>query len=85
MKTITRRIRRLELGAGVIETAESRRDRELAEELLHRRAAWRLREGIPEPTEESEEDLRGMTLAAILIQGRQRARARNLASREDPA
>ena len=72
MKTIIRRLRRLEIGAGVIETAASRRDAELAEVLRRRIAAGRARAGLPEATVESREDVSGLSLEEILQRGRQR-------------
>jgi hypothetical protein len=80
MKTISRRIRKLEIGAGVTETAASRGGRELAEELLRRRNAWRAREGLPpERLPEPDEACRGLSLADILLQGR-RKRALDMAA-----
>jgi hypothetical protein len=47
MKTMARRIRKLEVGAGIVETEESRREREQVE-ILHRRlAAGLVRVGEP--------------------------------------
>lgn len=71
MKSISTRIHKLEVGVGLIETAASRRDRELGEILKRRRAARRAREGLP-PEEPDEEDLSGFTLTEILHRGRAR-------------
>jgi len=73
MKAIDRRLRKLEVATGIVETEESRRDRALAEELRRRRDAWLTREGLPIPPEPEPEDFSGMTLAEILITGRRRA------------
>jgi hypothetical protein len=75
--TITKRILKLELGAGLIETEESRRTRELVETIKRRRAARRVREGLPplESDEHQREDLRGLTIVEILQRGRARAHA----------
>ena len=73
MKTILRRLHRLEIGAGVIETAGSRRDREFAEILRRRIAAGRARVGVLEATVESRrEDLSGPFCVEILQRGRRR-------------
>jgi hypothetical protein len=81
MKAISTRIRKLEVGAGFIETEESRRTRELVETIRRRRAARRAREGLP-AEEPDEDDLSGLTLTDILHRGRARARARTLAGEE---
>jgi len=81
MNSIRTRIRKLEMGAGLIETEASRRDRELGEILRRRRAARLAREGLP-PEEPDEEDLSGLTLVEILLHGRARARARVLEEKE---
>ena len=75
--TITKRILKLELGAGLIETEESRRTRELVETIKRRRAARRVREGLPplEPDERQREDLTGLSIVQILQRGRARAHA----------
>jgi hypothetical protein len=65
--TITKRILKLELGAGLIETAESRHARETLEALRRRRAARLAREGLPpEEPDDEREDLSGLTLSQIL-------------------
>lgn len=66
--TITKRIQKLELGAGLIETEESRRTRELVETIRRRRAARRAREGLPpeEPDEADRKHLRGLTLSQVI-------------------
>src|SRR5229473_23199 len=75
--TITKRILKLELGAGLIETEESRRTRDLVETIKRRRAARRVREGLPpeDPDERRREDLTGLSIAEILRRGRARAHA----------
>jgi hypothetical protein len=74
MKTITRRLLRLEGRLGLVETEESRRARDLMETLRRRRAARLAREGRLESDTVEREDLSGLTLAEILQRGRQRAR-----------
>ena len=77
MKTATaKRILKLELGAGVIETAASRRMREAAQAILRSRAARRASEGLPPEKldEPPREDLSGLTVAQCI----RRARARRL-------
>ena len=65
--TITKRILKLELGAGLIETEESRRTRELVETIKRRRAARRARERLPPEEPEAErEGLSGMSRSQIL-------------------
>ena len=65
--TITKRILKLELGAGLIETAESRHARETLEALRRRRAARLAREGLPpEEPDDERENLSGLTLSQIL-------------------
>jgi hypothetical protein len=78
--TITKRILKLELGEGLIETEESWRTRELVETIKRRRAARRAREGLPpeEPDEARREDLTGLTIAEVLRRGRARAHAGHL-------
>jgi len=81
MKTIAKRILKLELGAGLIETEESRRTRELVETIRRRRAARRAREGLPpeEPDEAQREDLSGLSLREVVQRGCASACARALA------
>jgi hypothetical protein len=74
MKTITRRLLRLEGRFGLVETEESRRARELVETLRRRRAARLAREGRLESDTVEREDLSGLTLVEILQRGWQRAR-----------
>ena len=74
MKTITRRLLRLEERLGLADTAERRRDRELVETLLRRRAARLAPAGLPEASAEDREKLSGLTMVEILQHGRQRAR-----------
>jgi len=78
MKTVARRIRKLEVGAGLIETEESRRKREQVEILERRLAAGRARAGKPARTLTASElaELAGMSIEDILLRGRQRARER---------
>jgi hypothetical protein len=66
--TITKRILKLELGAGLIETAESRRAREALEALRRRRASRLAREGLPpeEPDKTERENLSGLTLSQVM-------------------
>jgi hypothetical protein len=65
--TITKRILKLELGAGLIETAESRRAREALEALRRRRASRLAREGLPEEPDKTErENLSGLTLSQVM-------------------
>ena len=66
--TITKRILKLELGAGLIETEESRRTRELVETIKRRRAARLAREGLPpeKPDNAERENLSGLTLSQVL-------------------
>lgn len=66
--TITKRILKLELGAGLIETAESRRAREALEALRRRRAARLAREGLPpeEPDKAERKNLSGLTLSQVM-------------------
>jgi len=66
--TITKRILKLELGAGLIETEESRRAGEALEALRQRRAARLAREGLPpeEPDVAERENLSGLTLSQVL-------------------
>lgn len=71
MKTITRRLCRLEGRFGVVETEETRRVRAVAETLRRRIAAGQARVGNPERVVE---DLSGLTMEEILLRGRQRAR-----------
>jgi len=78
MKTMARRIRKLEVGAGLIETEESRREREFAENVERRLAAGRARAGLPPRTLSDSErrELAGMSVEEILLRGRLRARDR---------
>jgi hypothetical protein len=82
MKTIIGRLRRLEIGAGVIETAGSRRNAELAEILTRRIAAGRARVGLPEATVESREDVSGLTCVEILQRGRLLAREASIEAKQ---
>jgi hypothetical protein len=79
MKTMARRIRKLELGTGLIETEESRREREQVEILQRRIAAGRARAGLPPRTFTDSElaELAGMSIEDILLRGRLRARERS--------
>ena len=80
MRTIARRLQRLEEGFAL--GPETEQDRQLRERIkaAHRRAAERrAREGLP-PEEPDEEDLSGLTLTEILHRGRARARAKTLAN-----
>ena len=81
-KAVVRRIRILEVGAGLVETAESRRAREELEILRQRIAAGRVRAGLSPSKDEDEEDLSGLTVVEILNRGRQRARERNFAAHQ---
>jgi len=78
MKAITRRILRLELQAGLIETEESRREREQVEILERRITAGRARVGLPPRTFTDTElgELAGMSVEDVLLRGRLRARER---------
>jgi hypothetical protein len=79
MKTISRRLRKLEhgLGIGVVETDEQRRSREHLEAFLRRVAARRAREGIADPPSVfgENEDLSGLDVADRILLARARRRA----------
>jgi hypothetical protein len=77
MKTIDRRIRKLEVGAGIIETEGSRREREFEETIRRRIAEGRARLGLlPRTFTDSERRERaGMSVEEILQRGRARAHA----------
>ena len=78
MRTISRRLQRLEEGFGLgPETEEDRRLRERLEKFRRRIAERRAREGLPplETDEHQREDLRGLTIVQILQRGRARAHA----------
>jgi len=83
MKTMARRIRKLEVGAGFIETEDSRREREQVEILGRRIAAGRARAGLPPRTftDSERRELAGMSVEEILLRGRQRARVRTQTDR----
>jgi len=85
MKTITRRILRLELEAGLIETEESRREREFAETIERRLAAGRARAGLPPRTltDSERRELAGMSVEQVLLRGRLRARERTALSSDN--
>ena len=76
--TITKRILKLELGAGIIETEESRREREFEETIRRRIAEGRARLGLPSRTftDSERRELAGMSVEDILQRGRLRARER---------
>jgi len=76
--TITKRILKLELGAGLIETAESRREGKFAENIERRIAAGRARVGVPPRTFTDSErgELAGLSVEEVLLRGRLRARER---------
>ena len=78
MRTIARRLQRLEEGFGLgPETEEDRRLRERLESSRRRAAAVRVREGLPplEAHERQREDLTGLSVIEILHRGRARAHA----------
>ena len=78
MRTIARRLQRLEEGFGLgPETEDDRRLRERLESARRRVAEQRVRGGLPpeEPDEAQREDLTGPTTAEILQRGRARAHA----------
>jgi len=85
MKAITRRILRLELQAGLIETEESRREREQVEILERRIAAGRARVGLPPRTftDSERRELAGMSVEDVLLRGRLRARERTALSSDN--
>ena len=76
MKAVIRRIRILEVSAGLVETAESRRAREQVEILHQRIVVARARVGFNSVVSQDghREDLSGLTVIDILNRGRQRAR-----------
>lgn len=66
MKTpLTKRLLKLELAAGLTETAADRRDHELGQIVLKRMLAERAREGLP-PLKISQEFLSSLTLKDIM-------------------
>ncbi len=72
MRAISRRIDRLENGLGLVQTGEERRRREQLERLGH-----------PEPDRDRlREDMSGLTLAAVILRGRQRMQLRDRAREE---
>ncbi len=75
------RILELEIGAGIIDTETSRREREFAETIGRRIGVGRARLGLPARTFNDSErrDLAGLTIEQILNRGRLRARERALA------
>ena len=79
--TIPKRILKLELAAGLIETAADRRDRELGQIVLQRILAERAREGLP-PLKISQEALSRLTLKDIVYGLDAQERAKALAERE---
>jgi hypothetical protein len=80
MRAISRRIDRLENGLGLVETGEERRRRE---QLERRMAAARVRVGHAEPDRDKlREDLSGLTLAEVILRGRQRVKRRDRAREE---
>jgi len=85
MKTnIARRILQLELGAGLIETEESRRMREAAQAILRSRAARRASEGLP-PEKLDETPWEGpppRTAAEAILGARRRRMAREAADQQ---
>jgi hypothetical protein len=79
VRTIARRLQKLERGFGLgPETEDDRRLRERLETARRRAAERRAREGLPPlETDDQREDLRGLTIVEILQRGRARAHARN--------
>jgi hypothetical protein len=78
VRTIARRLQRLEEGFGLgPETEHDRLLRERLEKFRQRVAERRAREGLPplETDERQREDLRGLTIAEILRRGRFPARS----------
>jgi hypothetical protein len=78
VRTIARRLQRLEEGFGLgPETEENRRLRERLETARRRTAERRVREGLPplETDERLGEDLTGLSIVQILQRGRARAHA----------
>ena len=78
---IGKRLRKLEIAAGLIETAEDRRDLELGQLLLKRMAAQRAQEGLP-PLKVSQEILSRLTLKDILYRLHVKDRARVFAEKQ---
>ena len=80
MKTLHRRLGKLEIKSGLTETPESRRDAELGEILRRRINARRARQGLPPLVrDEAEiEAVHGLSMSEILNRGRDMARARRL-------
>jgi hypothetical protein len=78
MRSINTRIHKLEAGAGIIETEESRREREFEETTRRRIAEGRARLGLPPRTFTDSErgEPAGMSVEEILQRGRLRARER---------
>jgi hypothetical protein len=78
VRTISRRLQRLEEGLGLgPETEHDRRLREQLEKFRRRAAERRAREGLPpvEADERQREDLTGLSIVQILQRGRARAHA----------
>jgi len=79
---IARRLLKLELGVGLVETPSDRRSRESAEAIMRSRAARCASEGLP-PEELDEppwEDLSGLTAAQTILRARARSLERERAS-----
>lgn len=85
--TITKRILKLEIGAGLIETEESRREREFAEIITRRIDAGRGRVGLPKRTFTDSElsELARLRVEEILHRGRLRASGCALAEANEVA
>lgn len=79
---ISKRLCKLEIAAGLIETAEDRRDRELGQLLLKRMAVQRAQQGLP-PLKVSQEILSRLTLKDILYRLHAKDRARVFAEKQE--
>ncbi len=80
MKVLERRLTKLEVRSGLVETPESRRDAELGEILRRRINARRARQGLPPLVRDDAEieAVRGLSMSEILNRGRDLARAKRL-------
>lgn len=76
-----KRLRKLEIAAGLIETTADERDRELGQVLLKRMAALRAQEGLP-PLKVNPEILSRLTLKDLVYRLHAKERARALAAKE---
>jgi hypothetical protein len=81
MRTITRRILKLENRLGLVETEAGRRAREATETLQRRRAERLAREGRPDPEPLfAGGETVGLSIPEILLLGRKRLRQREEAA-----